>query len=155
MNRTITKMKKEPEKYKEILEEHKRLYEQYGREIDYKTFEEHFEIWKKWTIEHGVTPRQHVDGEEGKIAHGMYHAKTYMKKKPEEYKAKLEEHEQLRAQYGRRKLKGLGQQKQDAISEVRELKGQVEQAEELYNRTQEAIDKAMADKSKTIEGPGE
>ena len=153
--RSIKKSTGKVERYKVILEEHEKLYAQYGRRRNDKRCEDHFEIWKKWTIEHGITPRQYVDGEEGKIAIGMNYAKTAMKKEPGKYKEILEECEKLYAQYGRKKLKGLQKQKQDAISEVRELKGQVEQAEELYNRTQETIDKAIEDKSKTVEGPGE
>jgi len=155
MHNAKTTMKKEPEKYKEILEEYERLYAQYGRGRDYKTPKETFEIWKKWTIEHGITPVKRDGEEERKITDNMSGALKRMKKEPEKYREILEEYERLYEQYGRRKLKRLQNQKQDAISEVRELKGQVEQAEELYNRTQEAIDKAIEDKAKTVEGPGE
>jgi len=156
MNSVLQRMKKNPEEYKKILEEYKELCAQYGRTRDNKTIEEHFEIWKKWTLEHGVTPSRCSENEEEKrIATRMNSVLQRMKKNPEEYKKILEEYEKLHAQYGRQKLKSLQQQKAQELSDVKSLKIQAEQAETLDNETREAVQKELDEKSQNLEGPGE
>lgn len=97
-----------PYEYREKITKLKQLGLEYVP-TEYKTREEHFEAWKKWTIEHGVTPsrskNQPKDTEEYKIAK-CFSTKLYeMKKKPEQYKDILAEYENLYSQYGRNKDK--------------------------------------------------
>ena len=157
MGAVYSETKREPDRYKAMIEEYDRLYAQYGRGKDRKKQEETFAEWKEWTLANKKVPSVKLaqNEEEKHIAIRMGNALYRMRANFSKYQIELEEYEKIYTQYGTKKLKGLQKQKQDAISEVRELKGQVEQAEELYNRTQEAIDKAIEDKAKTVEGPGE
>lgn len=75
-----------PEEYKEKVKKLKSLGLEYVPK-EYKTVEQHFNIWKKWTIEHEVTPsKRSQNKKEERIARNMTAAFTKMKKLPEEYK---------------------------------------------------------------------
>jgi len=149
-------MKHKPEEYRGILEEYEQLKAKYGRAKDNKSAEEWFEEWKAWTLEHGVTPSGNsMDETEKRIAKGMSNSIQSMRKHSEQYKEILEEYEQLKAKYGRSKLRKLQDEKEQELTETRQLKTQAEQAEELDKKTQETLDVAIDEQSQKPEGPGE
>lgn len=93
-----------PEEYREKVKRLKALGLVYTP-MEYKTPEEHFKIWKEWTLEHGKTPAssKKADEEEKKIASRMKDAYKVMSRIPAQYKDILEEYAQLYSQYGRKR----------------------------------------------------
>jgi len=152
----LKKARNNPKQYKTLIQEYNKLCKKYGREREYKKPEEHFKAWKQWTTEHKITPSQtSKDETERKIANGIHNALQTMKNHPRKYKKQLEEYDSLRAQYGRYKLKSLQQQKQQELSETKELKAKSEQVEALDTQTQTALDQAIDEQTQKPKGPGE
>jgi len=156
MSHALQKMRKDKEKYKDMLEEYKIIYAQYGRYKDYKTKEETFEAWKKWTLENGVTPSINSRNEtEKKLAMNMAATLQNIRKDKEKYKDMLEEYEEIYAKYGRRKLKKLQEEKSELLEDVTKLKEQAKEAEKLDNETKDAVQKVIDEKSQKHEDIGE
>lgn len=112
-----------PEKYREKVKKLKSLGLEYVPS-EYKTKEEHFALWKEWTLEHKATPLYNSqDGTESKIANRMTDALKFMRKNPEIYKTILEEYDSLYAQYGIKKDEKTLQEKIDIVEEYVRVNG--------------------------------
>ena len=93
-----------PEEYRDKVFKLKKLGLRYIENV-YKSPEQTFAIWKKWTLKHGKTPSSTAkDKEERKIAEHMKGVRDRNKNK-EEYKEILEEYEKLYAKYRRTEKK--------------------------------------------------
>ena len=102
----LNNIKKQPDKYEDILKEYEQLYEQYGRQKmrSAKTLLKHFETWKQWTISHEITPSVNSEDKiEQKIARYAARVLVKMREQPGKYEAILKEYELLCNQYGRSK----------------------------------------------------
>ena len=134
--KVLVKMREQPDRYEAILKEYELLCNQYGRS---KSSEEHFLAWKEWTLKHKITPAvRSQDNEEKKIARNMRNALSNMGKQPDKYEAILKEYEQLYAQYGRKNLRILQQEKNSTLTEVQSLKEQAVAAQEENNKALDA-----------------
>lgn len=92
-----------PEKIREKIVKLKKLGLRYV-EREYRKPEEHFNMWKKWTLEKEITPSEKSEDEaERKLAIGMGNILQRIKKKGESYKQLLEEYNETYSKYGRRK----------------------------------------------------
>ena len=143
MEGALRAIKKAPQKYANILNEYEELYKLYGRREKSKGAEEWFELWKTWTITHGITPVTYSKNvEERKIATNMQRWLLEMRGQPDKYAGTLEEYDRIYAQYGRKKLKKLKAEKDGVLSEVQGLKTQAVAAQEendrVSNMTQES-----------------
>lgn len=97
------KLIKKDDSYKDILDEYIMLRENFGKRKIYKTFEEHFETWKTWTIEHKIVPSAVAeDNDERLIAMNMAKAKCAMKKDLSKYFKIIEEQEKIYKIYKRK-----------------------------------------------------
>lgn len=92
-----TKIKKEPEKYSELLKQREIIVRIFSKK---KTKEQIYKAWKNWVLTHGELPsRRSTDYVESHLAQRICSIIRQMKEKPEKYSDIIQEYEELKDKY--------------------------------------------------------
>lgn len=99
MSNALQQIKKQPEKYKSILDEYNTLIKQYGDKVIRR-----FKKWESWVLEQQITPsRDSQEPKERKIASDMKNAMDTIGKNMKKYGEILQRYNELYTKYNRTK----------------------------------------------------